>query len=189
MVPACSSGTLTNVLPHRNAMLQMWLTCRCAIHWCGMSHWNIQLPILMSWVRPDLEVLPDLPHTTANAQLDAVMVVISRKLARKYRTNQVLNPGPLVCESPLNPFPSLSSLKKQTRVLFYHGVILIIIIAKLSIRFRDDNDINNWYKIFSISQMEASWPFQVYLLIVHDINFPLIIYNLCEGPMNHYGSF
>ena len=22
-------------------------TCRCAIHWCGTSHWNTQLPILM----------------------------------------------------------------------------------------------------------------------------------------------
>ena len=64
MVPACSSGTLTNVLPHRNAMPQTQdmtchpsqytdtgPTCRCAIHQCGMSHWNIQLPILMSWVR------------------------------------------------------------------------------------------------------------------------------------------
>ena len=28
------------------------LTCRCAIHWCGTSHWNTQLPILMSWTRP-----------------------------------------------------------------------------------------------------------------------------------------
>ena len=50
----------------------------------------------MSWVRPDWEILP---HTPANAQLDAVMVVNSRKLSRKYRTNRVLNPGPVVCES------------------------------------------------------------------------------------------
>ena len=83
-VPACSSGTLTNVLLHRNAMPQTqdmtphpvtvyrhmtWHptpsqftdtgpTCRCAIHWCGTSHWNTQLPILMSWVRPDREILP-----------------------------------------------------------------------------------------------------------------------------------
>ena len=62
-VPACSSFTLTNVLPHRNVMPQTQdmtphpvtvydtrLTCRCAIHWCGTSHWNTQLPILMSWV-------------------------------------------------------------------------------------------------------------------------------------------
>ena len=60
-VPACSSDTLTNMLPHRNAMPQTQdmtpypvtvcrhrATCRCVIHWCGTSHWNIQLPILMS---------------------------------------------------------------------------------------------------------------------------------------------
>ena len=35
-------------------------TCRCAIHWirCGTSHWNTQLPILMSWVRPNREIHP-----------------------------------------------------------------------------------------------------------------------------------
>ena len=33
-------------------------TCRCAIHWCGTSHWKTQLPLLMSWVRPDWEILP-----------------------------------------------------------------------------------------------------------------------------------
>ena len=27
-------------------------TCHCAIHWCGTSHWNTELPILMSWVMP-----------------------------------------------------------------------------------------------------------------------------------------
>ena len=69
-------------------------TCRCAIHWCGTSHWNTQLPILMSWVRSDREILPPPFHS----QLDAVMVQVSRKLCRKYRTNQVLNPGPVVCE-------------------------------------------------------------------------------------------
>ena len=46
-----------------------------------------------------MKSFPDLPHTPANAQLDAVMVVNSRKLSRKYRTNRVLNPGPVVCES------------------------------------------------------------------------------------------
>ena len=70
-VPACSSGTLTNVLPHRNAMLQTqdmtphsvivyrqgWPVAVLSIEWCGTSHWNTQLPILMSWVRPDREVL------------------------------------------------------------------------------------------------------------------------------------
>ena len=52
---------------------------------------------IMFWARPDREILP---HTPANAQLfDAVMVVVSRKLGRKFRTNRVLNPGPVVCES------------------------------------------------------------------------------------------
>ena len=27
-------------------------TCRCVIHWCGTSHWNTQLPILISLVHP-----------------------------------------------------------------------------------------------------------------------------------------
>ena len=27
-------------------------------HWCRVSHWNTQLPILMSWVRPDREIIP-----------------------------------------------------------------------------------------------------------------------------------
>ena len=33
-------------------------TCRCAIHWCGTSHLNTQLPLLLSWVWPDREILP-----------------------------------------------------------------------------------------------------------------------------------
>ena len=58
-VPACSSGTLTNELPHRNAMPQtqditptlsqytdIGRTC-CAIHWCGTSLWNTQLPTVL----------------------------------------------------------------------------------------------------------------------------------------------
>ena len=63
----------------------------------------------MSWVRPDQEILTELPHTPANAQpYDAVMVVISGKLGRKNRTNLVLNPGPVVCESiTLSAHPQL----------------------------------------------------------------------------------
>ena len=34
------------------------LTCCCAIHWCDTSQWNTQLPILISWVWPDREILP-----------------------------------------------------------------------------------------------------------------------------------
>ena len=48
---------------------------------------------------PIRKSVPDLPHTPATAQLyGAVMVVVSQKLGRKYCTNQVLNPGPLVCD-------------------------------------------------------------------------------------------
>ena len=48
---------------------------------------------------------PDLPHRPANVQIyDAVMVVVSRKLGRKYRTNRVLNPGPVVCFDCLEEF-------------------------------------------------------------------------------------
>ena len=37
----------------------------------------------MFWVRPDREIFPDLPHTSANTQLyDAGMVVVCQKLGR-----------------------------------------------------------------------------------------------------------
>ena len=47
-VPTCSSGTLTNVLPHRNAMPQtqdmtphpVTVYRPVSIHCCGTSHWN-----------------------------------------------------------------------------------------------------------------------------------------------------
>ena len=47
-------------------------------------------------------------HTPANAQFYAVMVVVSQKLSIKYRTNRVLNAGPVVCESiTLSALPQL----------------------------------------------------------------------------------
>ena len=86
-VPSCSSlclsGTLTNVLPHRNAMPQTrhpsqntdtGPTCRWAFRWCWTSHRNTQLPILMSWVRPS--------HTHQR-MLNFMMVVVSQKPGRK----------------------------------------------------------------------------------------------------------
>ena len=82
MVPICSSGTLTMCchtgMPcprHRTWHPTPWqktdkgLTYHYANHWCGTSHWNTQLSILMSWVRPDREILPNLPNTPAKAQL------------------------------------------------------------------------------------------------------------------------
>ena len=51
----------------------------------------------MSWVTPNRENFPDLPHTQANAQLhDAVMVVVSQEV---YLTHRVLSPGSVECES------------------------------------------------------------------------------------------
>ena len=41
-------------------------TCRCAIHWCGTSHWKPQQPILMSWVRYDQEIIP--PPSTRTSE-------------------------------------------------------------------------------------------------------------------------
>ena len=34
---------------------------------CGTSHWNTQLPIFLSWVRPAREILPDLSHTSEHS--------------------------------------------------------------------------------------------------------------------------
>ena len=71
---------------------------RCAIHWCGM---NTRLAILMSWVRPDREILPR-PYThTGECSTLWCCYGGSQSEARwkVYRTHWVLNPGPVVCES------------------------------------------------------------------------------------------
>ena len=79
-VPACSSGTLTNVLPHMKTMLQTQDTTLHPItvhrHWANISlcyplMWNVtQLPILMSWVRPHQEILPrPSTHTSKRSTL------------------------------------------------------------------------------------------------------------------------
>ena len=106
-----NSGTLTNVLPHRNAMPQTHgMTphpVTVYIHGADLSidplMWNVTLEYTATHFNVLGEARPGNPsptfHTPANAQLDAVMVVNSRKLSRKYRTNRVLNPGPVVCES------------------------------------------------------------------------------------------
>ena len=113
MVPACSSGTLTNVLPHRNAMPQTQdmkpnpvtvYRQGADLSLCYPLMWNDTQEYTATHVNVLGETstgksFPDLPHTPANSQLDAVMVVNSWKLSRKYRTNRVLNPGPVVCES------------------------------------------------------------------------------------------
>ena len=77
-VPACSSGSLTIVLPHRNAMPQTQDTTPDAVtvyrhrddlSLCYPLMWNVTLEYtathFMSWVRPDREILPR-PSTHTN---------------------------------------------------------------------------------------------------------------------------
>ena len=79
MVPACSSGTLTNVLPRRNVMPQTQ----------NMTPHPVTVPISMSWIRPDLEILRrpsthTYTHThTSERSTDSGKVVVSQKLDRK----------------------------------------------------------------------------------------------------------
>ena len=83
IVAAYSSGTLTGVLSQKNVMPQtqgMAPTpsqytdtgrpfAMLSIYLCGTTHWSTHLPIIMFWVRPDRDILPDLQNTPANAQL------------------------------------------------------------------------------------------------------------------------
>ena len=91
-VPACSSGTLTNMMPHRNAMPQTQDTTLhpvtvyshgAYLSLCYPVMWNVTLEYtaihfnVMGQTRPG-NPSPDLPHTPANAQLyDSDMVVSS----------------------------------------------------------------------------------------------------------------
>ena len=111
--PACSSGTLTNVLPHRNAMLQTQdmtphsLTLYghgADLSLCYPLMWNVTLEYTATHFNGLGKTRPGNPSPTfftpANVQLyDAVMGVISRELSSKYCTNRVLNPEPVVWES------------------------------------------------------------------------------------------
>ena len=104
-VPACSSAILTNGLPHRNAMPQSQDKTPHSVtvyrHVADLSlcyplMWNVTLEYTTTHFNVMGETRPGNPsptfHTPANAQLDAVMVVSSRKLSRKYSSNRVLNP-------------------------------------------------------------------------------------------------
>ena len=61
-------------------------------------------------------------HTPANPQLcDTDMVVVSWKLGRNYRTNRVLNPGAVVCESitlSARPQPLPSIYEEDLNITF-----------------------------------------------------------------------
>ena len=52
------------------------------------------------------------------------MVVVSQKIGRKYRTNGVLNPGPVVCESiTLSSHPQLLPYSTSTVCLLFDNDI------------------------------------------------------------------
>ena len=96
-VPACSSGTLTNVLPLR-IVIPHNTPPRHSIQTQGRPVVVLQIDVERhTWIHnyplrclgsyPIEKSFSDLPHTAANAQLyDAVMVVVSQKLGRKSRT-------------------------------------------------------------------------------------------------------
>ena len=93
-VPVCSSGTLTNVLPHRNAMPQTQdMTPHpvtvyrngADLTLCYPLMWNVTLEYTATHFNVVNQTRPENPpptfdtHTPANAQLyHAVMVVVSR---------------------------------------------------------------------------------------------------------------
>ena len=95
-MPCCRHRTW---LPTLSQYTDTGSTWHCAIHWCGTSHWNTQLPFLMSWVRPEWEMLPRSSTHPSKHSTDSGMVVVSWKLGRKFSISRVLNPVPVVCES------------------------------------------------------------------------------------------
>ena len=77
-VPACSSGALTKVLPHRNAMSQTQdmtphpvtvYQHRANLSLCYPLMWNVTLEYTTTHFNVLSKTFPDLPHTPANAQL------------------------------------------------------------------------------------------------------------------------
>ena len=158
-VPACSSGTLTNVLPHRNAMLQTQdmtptpsqNTDGRPIHWCGTSHCSTQFPILMSWVRTDQEILPRPSTHAANTQLyDAVMVIVSQKLGRKCTLSAKFWTRDLLCANPLH-----FSLTYSCFSLILFDCLVVCNVPSTTRSFRDGTPIyytlwRTWSLVFTL---------------------------------------
>ena len=93
----------------------------------------IQLPLLMSRARPvqTRKFSLDLPHTPANTQhYDAVMVVVSRKIGRKYHTNrEPYQPGPVVCKSiTLFACPQLLPQMNATKEIKQPPDVIVVLI-------------------------------------------------------------
>ena len=110
-VPACSPDTLINVPPSRNAMPQTQDTTHhpvtvyryeADLSLCFPLMWNVTLEYTSTHFNVLGQTRPENPTPTLHTHhwtLNYMMVLVSRKLGRKYRNNRVLNPCPMVCES------------------------------------------------------------------------------------------
>ena len=120
IVPACSSGTLTNVLPHRNAMPQTQdMTPHLVTVYrhgadlllCYPLIWNVTLEYTATHFNVLGESRPGNPSATFHKQQQMLnlmlLVVNSRKLSRKYRTN----PGPVVNPESIMDEPGTCSVR------------------------------------------------------------------------------
>ena len=106
---AYSSGTLTNVLPHKNAMPQTQdmtphpvtvYRPRADLSMCYPLMWNVTLEYTATHFNVLDKTRPGNPSThPSERSTDSGMVAGSWKLGRKYRKNRVENPGPVVCEN------------------------------------------------------------------------------------------
>ena len=116
-VPACSSGTLTNVLPHRNVMPQTQDMTPHPVtvyrHTIGPSLcfplvWNVTLEYTTTHFNKT--------HTQSNDRLvDAAMVVVSQKLGRKCTVSTEFWTRDLWCANPLRyPLAHSCFLYKST---------------------------------------------------------------------------
>ena len=94
MVPTCSSDTLTNVLPHRNAMpLTQDMTPQpVTVYRADLSCYPLMWNVTLDYTTTHFNILGQTRsgnpsptfHKPANTQpFDAAVVVISQKLGRK----------------------------------------------------------------------------------------------------------
>ena len=101
MVP----GTLAYLLPHRNNIRQTQEMTPHPVtvykHSADLLMWNTQLPIVMSWVRPDQEILPCLRPSTHTSEGDAIMVVVTQRHGRKCTVPNEYSTHDLWCANPL----------------------------------------------------------------------------------------
>ena len=80
----------------------------CLFIWFNVAFKHLMWNFTMEYTATHFNVLgktrrgnpsPTFHTHTSERSTSSVMVVVSRKLGRKYRTHRVLNTGPVVCES------------------------------------------------------------------------------------------